>query len=262
MIGQHSMTEFSDETLMAFADGELDAETERRLEEALAADEALAERLAIFLDSRALVASAMKPVADEPVPAALTASLQASIAAAKANANATETGTGNQSETVVPFTPRAPRRAVIGSGWRTALAASVVGLAIGLGGFLLGQSTSVGPDRQTAALHAALSTVPSGADTALMGEGGTLQMIASFRDGEGHLCREYELTAARSVTTGIACHGPAGWQTRLALSNPVAEGYVPASAPETIDEFLAGIGAGVPLSAEEETADMAAIGKK
>lgn len=260
MIGQHSMTEFSDETLMAFADGELDAETERRLEEALAADEALAERLAIFLDSRALVASAMKPLADEPVPAALTASLQASIAAAKANA--TPTLPGSQSETVVPFTPRAPPRAVIGSGWRTALAASVVGVGVGLGGFLLGQSTSGGPDRQTVALHAALSTVPSGADTALMGEGGTLQMIASFRDGEGHLCREYELTAARSVTVGVACHGPAGWQTRLALSNPVAEGYVPASAPETIDEFLAGIGAGAPLSAEEETADMAAIGKK
>ena len=43
---------FSDETLMAFADGELSEEDQRSVEQALEKDEALAARVAIFLDSR------------------------------------------------------------------------------------------------------------------------------------------------------------------------------------------------------------------
>ena len=62
---------FDDETLMAFADGELDEATTLRVEAALETDEALAERLAVFLDSRIAVASAVKPLIDEPVPAAV-----------------------------------------------------------------------------------------------------------------------------------------------------------------------------------------------
>lgn len=42
------MEHFDDETLMAFADGELDEATSLRLKKALESDEALAERLAVF----------------------------------------------------------------------------------------------------------------------------------------------------------------------------------------------------------------------
>ena len=44
--------DFDDETLMAFADGELDEATSAQLETALAADDGLAARLAVFLDTR------------------------------------------------------------------------------------------------------------------------------------------------------------------------------------------------------------------
>lgn len=252
----------SDETLMAFADGELDAETEALVESALGEDDTLAERLAVFLDSRTMLATTMKPLVEEPVPAALQAGVLAAIAAAGKDTAALE-NTAPPEEKVAAFRPRQTgARAQRGlSSASMALAASLAALVVGLGGFMLGQSSTSGPEKTVVALNEALDTLPSGADLVLARAGESLHMVASFRDGEGHLCREYEIKARSTLTVAIACHGPEGWQTRLALTNPVAEGYVPASAPETVDAFLTGIGAGAPLSVDEEAGDMAAIRK-
>ncbi|MDH4442798.1 MAG: hypothetical protein QE284_20755 [Rhizobium sp.] len=252
----------SDEMLMAFADGELAPSEQGEIEAALAEDEALVERLAVFLDTRHDLARTMKPLIDEPVPEAMQASLAAAILAARDR----QTETARPDDTILPFRPRTSGPAGLGSGgasqtapWAMALAASVVGIVVGLGGFLLGQSTaSVPADGRSLALHDALDTLPSGEDLDLADDRERLHVIASFRDAEGHLCREYELKVPDTVTVAVACHGPAGWQTRIALSNPVAEGYVPASAETTLDAFLTGIGAGAPLSPEEEKVDMQA----
>lgn len=249
----------SDEMLMAFADGELAPAEQGEIEAALAEDEVLAERLAVFMDTRESLAATMKPLIDEPVPAALEASVVSAIAAARK----TQTASPGTEETVVAFRrrpPSAPRStgSAISSPWGMALAASFVGIVVGLGGFLLGQSTAVAPNDMNLAVNEALETLPSGGDRALS-KAESLHMIASFRDAEGHLCREYERKAADAVTTEVACHGPAGWQTRFALTNPVAEGYVPASTTDTLDAFLSGIGAGAPLSPQEETADIEAL---
>ncbi|MFN3636463.1 MAG: hypothetical protein ACK4UZ_12090 [Rhizobium rhizophilum] len=256
----------SDEMLMAFADGELAPAEENEIGAALAEDEALAERLAVFLDTRHELSVTMKPLIDEPVPAALQASLAAAIATARQTQGVTSQAAQPQTtETVVPLRPRASSTAaarstgsVITSPWAMALAASFVGIVVGLGGFLLGQSSAIAPEAPSVAVNEALETLPSGGDRALS-DAESLHMIASFRDAEGHLCREYERKAADAVTTAVACHGPAGWQTRIALTNPVAEGYVPASTTDTLDAFLSGIGAGAPLSPEEEIADIEAL---
>ncbi|MDZ7873319.1 MAG: zf-HC2 domain-containing protein [Rhizobium sp.] len=255
----------SDEMLMAFADGELAPEEQEEIEKALAEDEGLAERLAVFMDTRDELAATMKPLIDEPVPAALEASLTAAIATARHAKFTPQAATPQTTETVVPLRPRASSTpaarstgSAISSPWGMALAASFVGIVVGLGGFLLGQSTGIAPDGANLALNEALETLPSGGDRALS-DAESLHMIASFRDAEGHLCREFERKAAQAVTTAVACHGSAGWQTRFALTNPVAEGYVPASTTDTLDAFLSGIGAGAPLSPEEETADIEAL---
>ncbi|MFN3718318.1 MAG: hypothetical protein ACK4UW_05360 [Rhizobium rhizophilum] len=250
-----------DEMLMAFADGELAPAEENEIGAALAEDEALAERLAVFMDTRESLAETMKPLIDEPVPEALQASLASAIAAAREK----QTAPPEADETVVAFRQRAPSPLVtrstgssMSSPWAMALAASFVGIVVGLGGFLLGQSSAIAPEAPSVAVNEALETLPSGGDRALS-DAESLHMIASFRDAEGHLCREYERKAADAVTTAVACHGPAGWQTRIALTNPVAEGYVPASTTDTLDAFLSGIGAGAPLSPQEETADIEAL---
>jgi anti-sigma factor RsiW len=250
----------SDEMLMAFADGELAPAEQGEIEAALAEDETLAERLAVFMDTRDSLAATMKPLIDEPVPASLQGSVVTAIAAAREK----QTVLPGPDETIVAFRPRAstpvPRSpgASMSSPWAMALAASVVGIVVGLGGFLLGQSTAVAPEDTSLALNEALEAVPSGGNRALS-EDESLHMVASFRDAEGHLCREYELKAAAAVTTAVACHGPAGWQTRFALTNPVAEGYMPASTTDTLDSFLSGIGAGAPLSPDAEAADIQAV---
>jgi len=78
-----SSQQFDDETLMAFADGELDAETTARVEAAMETDDELVMRVATFIESRAAVASELKPLIDEPVPEALTRSVEAMVAASR-----------------------------------------------------------------------------------------------------------------------------------------------------------------------------------
>jgi hypothetical protein len=241
-----TMDYFDDETLMAFADGELDEATALRVEAALEHDEALAERLAVFLDTRLAVASAMRPLIDEPVPDALAASIRRM--AEEAEAGTTGTGDGN----VIAFRSRdEPPRRVTRQQWLMPIAASILAVITGVGGFMAGRSSQEGGTGFDNALAAALNEQPSGGDMTLGGSR-TLRIVASFMDGRGELCREYELTRPDETTATVACRTDNAWVTRLALSSPRTEGYVPASAQDTIDAYLASIDAGGPLSAEDE----------
>ncbi|MGJ7038479.1 hypothetical protein J2Y63_001734 [Shinella sp. BE166] len=229
--------DFDDETLMAFADGELDEARSLALEEALATDEALAERLAVFLDSRRLVGEALKPLIDEPVPEALLASVRKMAEEAPR-------------DNVVSFRPK-PQQVAQPKvrPWLMPVAASLVAVVTGVIGFTLGR---MGPSATDAGaeIAAALDREASGRDVTL--SGAVLHVVASFRDERGELCREYELKQQASSTLTVACRQDGAWATRLALTTLQAEGYVPASSQETIDAYLTSIQAGAPLSAEEE----------
>ncbi len=241
-----TMEHFDDETLMAFADGELDAATSQRLETALEADEALAERLAVFLDTRLAVGSAMKPLIDEPVPEALAASVRRMAEAADAKpASAPENNVlaFERPEPSMPVRNRQP--------WLIPIAASILAVITGVGGYMSGRG-SVEPGASfESTLSAALDREPSGSDVTL-GQSEALHIVSSFVDGRGELCREYELKRQNDTTATVACRSNGNWVTRLALSSPRAEGYVPASSQETIDAYLASIEAGEPLAADAE----------
>lgn len=238
-----SKDDFDDETLMAFADGELDEAQSLALEEALANDEALAERLAVFLDSRRLVGDALKPLIDEPVPEALLASVRKMAEEAQRK--------GAPQENVVSFRPK-PQQPVMqptARGWLMPVAACLVAVVTGVIGFTLGR---MDPSKMDAGaeIASALDREASGQDVTL--SGAVLHVVASFRDERGELCREYELKRPASSTLTVACRQDGAWATRLALTTPQTEGYVPASSQETIDAYLTSIQAGTPLSAEEE----------
>lgn len=246
---------FDDETLVAFADGELDDATSERLEAALETDEALAARLAVFLESRDVLASAMKPLIDEPVPDALRLSVERMVADAAVSAAAAPVAAG---ETVVPFRPKtapqapaAMRRALL------PLAASIVAVVAGLAGYQLGRSGSATGTDPLGQVAAILDSEPSGAERVIDGAG-TLRIISSFRAEAGALCREYELEGEAAVETTIACRDGNAWATRLAVSAPRAEGYAPASAQDTIDAWLSSINAGAPLGTDEERSALSA----
>lgn len=236
---------FDDETLMAYADGELDNETASRLEAALETDDALATRLAVFLDSRAAIASALTPLIHEPVPEALLTSVRRMAEKAKPIEDARE-------RNVIAFRQKqvAPKQPL--HSWLIPVAASLLAVVAGLGGFMLGRETGITGSDASAALTAVLDREVSGSDVTLGGSDETLRVVASFRDEHGDLCREYERRHHGVSTVSIACREAGTWVTRLALSAPRAEGYTTASAQETIDAYLASIHAGAPLTPEEE----------
>ncbi len=238
-----SEKQFDDETLMAFADGELDEEQSLELERALEQDDALAERLAVFLDSRALVSDALKSLIDEPVPEALAAKV-----AAIAHGSTLKTEEPPQ---VLAFTPKkvTPARRV--SPWVLPLAASLIAVISGIAGFSIGQIgiENTGFDQSIAS---ALDRETSGQDITLAGSSKVLNIVATFRDESGAVCREYEVKDAATNTLSVSCQKDGSWSTRLALTQPIAEGYAPASSHETVSAYLTSVNAGPPLSKEEE----------
>ncbi|MEH7906524.1 hypothetical protein V7798_02505 [Rhizobium laguerreae] len=235
-----SKKDFDDETLMAFADGELDETQSRALEEALAGNEALCERLAVFLDSRQLVGDALKPLIDEPVPEALLTSVRRM---------ADEVRHQKPQDNVVSFRPKQQQQTM--RRWLVPVAASLVAIVTGVVGFALGR-INPSASNSGAEIAAVLDREVSGRDVTLSSPETVLHVVASFRDERGELCREYELKQPKSSTLTVACRQNGAWATRLALTSAKADGYVPASSQETIDAYLASIQAGEPLSPEEE----------
>lgn len=240
--------DFSDETLMAYADGELDPAGKRAVEAAIAHDPALAERVALFAGTRDALATAARARPLDPLPAELAARVDRLI----------DVGPDDEAR-VVPF-PARPSRAAF---FRPMAAAASIALVIGIGaGFLASRALDgeAADTLQIASLRhpeiaAALSAVPSGERRAL-GDG-EIAVIASFANVEGEFCREFEFDAADGTTVvSVACHAAGAWEPRFAVVAERGDGtsYAPASSLETLDAYLMAIGAEQPLAAAEEEA--------
>ena len=190
------------ETLMAYADGECDPLTARRVEHAIAADPALAAEVEAHRALRAQLGGAFAPVADEPIPARISAPLASNV---------------------VAF-PHRPRRR-FPTVWAGAVAASlVVGLVLGRG-LMPERPAAVGSAGLVAggALARALDT-QLGSDGARQG----VRMLASFRAQDGALCRVFTAT----TTSGIACRDGNSWALRRTISGVTETGtYRQASSP-------------------------------
>jgi anti-sigma factor RsiW len=250
---------FDDRTLMAFADGELDDETAAAIEQAMATDDDLAGRVALFLDTRIQAKDALRPLVDEPVPEALSRSVRRMADEAR-----------SRSETAAPAatiaTAARTRPPVARRPWLMPLAASLAAIVFGLGGYLIGAGDGSAPQGfavaglGSPALSEALGQVPSGQEAVLANSGGRLRAVASFRDAGGVLCREFEVdTAADSSVVSVACREDDAWSVRFAVVAPVRDGgYAPASSMEALDAYLASAGAHEPLSPADEAAALAA----
>ncbi len=172
------------EQLAAYADGELDDLTASRVRRAVAADPSLASELARVSALRAMLAARFDPVLAQPVPARLTAPLEA---AAK----------------VVSLSDvRAARQSLwqrpqfrFGAG--AAIAATLV-IAV-----LVGRPAGAPSGYADGQLAAALDEVSSGQS----GPDGT-KLLLSFRTANGTACRGF----AGKSASGIACHDEQGWK--------------------------------------------------
>ncbi|SFU23160.1 anti-sigma factor [Mesorhizobium sp. YR577] len=247
--------DFSDEILMRFADGELDQETVARIKQALEMDDDLLARVALFTETRAQAQLAMKPLLEENVPDHLVAAVQRMVDEKRARST-DEQSAGN----VVPL--RKPAAEPLSARtWALPIAASLATAVLGgLAGYWLSSNSSrPAHGLQVAgvsspALIEALATRQSGGEIQLAGTNQRLRLIATFRDSQKALCREFEVDSPnQSTVISVACHAGDEWRVSFAVvALGDSNGYAPASSTEALDAYLSAIHAEAPMSAEEE----------
>lgn len=222
MKDKSRVADYSDETLMAFADGMLDEPLFSSVADAVESDPALAARLEQLVDGARLSREGFAPLL-EPVSPDLEVSVRAMIA-------------------------RNARQKVwtrpISWAWLFPLAgaaAAVTAVAVALPMLQPSTGAVLGGIEQ-AQLQAALDSVPSGGDHALS-TGGALHVVASFTDAAGNFCREFEVPGYVMV----ACRSDVQWQVNMAVATGSGEGYQTASGLAAVETYLAEIGASAPL---------------
>ncbi|WP_150117437.1 anti-sigma factor family protein [Microvirga vignae] len=239
---------FSDEILMAFADGELDEPVAATVEQAMASDLAVAKRVAEFLRSRHLIRSAFPSETASDVPPELRAAVQAQVDRFERHATQPTSSGGGQASQSVPSSGR----------WRLgmALAASLAALAIATGGYLAGrqglQPSSSGPIANLTApeVNRTLSESPSGQDQDL--PFGRMRVISTFRMANGPLCREFQLQMPSGTSNAVACRDHDWVITFATASAPTNDPYVPSGGADLMASYLQNAGAGEPLLGSAE----------
>jgi anti-sigma factor ChrR (cupin superfamily) len=201
----------SEETLMAYADGELDAAARARVEAAMQEDPEIRKRVARHRALRETLQGAFSAVLQEPVPERL-------LEAARGQGDAPKSSVVNLS-----LAREAARRdSAATRRWQPAAMAASLLLGLGLG-FL--------------AWHGSGSTsIQSGADGGLIA-GATLaealstqlsddrsaERVAitglSYRDKSGEYCRTFSLTGT-DASSGLACREGSAWRIKALAQAP------------------------------------------
>jgi hypothetical protein len=221
------------ETLMAYADGELDELTRRRVEQAIAADPALARQVEADRALRARIAGHFTPIAEEPVPDRLRALLQSNVV--------------DLAETRA----RRPARSWFVNA--AAIAATlVIGILVGRG-IADGDAGPVGTrDGVTVAQGALAEALDTQLASAQPADAAT-RIGISFRNGDGRYCRTFQGTGI----DGVACRDAQGWQIRNMASGTAAAVTQYRQASSADPALLAAAQAmiaGTPLDAASEKA--------
>lgn len=202
----------SEETLMAYADGELDAPTRASVEEAMQSDPEIGKRIARHRALREAMQGGFSAVLQEPIPNRLIEAARGRAAAPK-------------SAVVDLSSARAARERISAGPRRWQPAAMAASLVLGLGlGFLAwhGPRALIRPGDggglvASAALAEALSTQLSDDRSP-----DRVAMIGlSFRDKSGDYCRTFSLTGAEA-SSGLACREGADWKIEALAQSPRA----------------------------------------
>jgi hypothetical protein len=236
---------FSQETLMAYADGELDPQTRSAVEAAIAIDPQIAREVAQHKALRGRLRAAFDPVLDEPPPARLTAAARGAPAVRRE---------GN----VIPLRRKQAAR----WSWPQwgAMAASLVF------GVLAGQILLRSPGTGTITTHngqllasGVLAQALSDQLASNQAPTAPVQIGLSLRSKNGDYCRTFVVRETAAVA-GLACREHQEWRVRaLAQTEPTSESgsqlrpaasSLPRPVLQAVDETIAG----EPLDASAEAA--------
>ncbi|WP_420144709.1 anti-sigma factor family protein [Sphingobium sp.] len=213
------MTDIDEAMLIALVDGELDEVNRRRVERAVAADPALAERLARHRRLRDKLAGHYAPVAQEPVPERLRSLI-------------------GESAVVVPIRPPARRR---WTGWAMggAIAAALV-MGLGVGRMTGGQAGPIGMDHGVMVAQGPLAAALETQLASTQGDA-AIRIGMTFQRKGGGWCRSFD-----GMVAGVACREGSIWQVQQALPGAgQASDYRQASSADmrtmaTVDALIAG----------------------
>lgn len=242
--------DFSDEELMAYADGELAPDRANGLAAALPGRPDLARRVASFARTSALTAESVRAQANGPVPEKLMASVEEMIRRATLAPAAVTALRPRKSAPAFPF-----------GKWTMPMAASILALATGVLGYWLASGGAPASGYYQVAgiadpeLAGILSKLPSGGKIRLEA-GEEVTVISSFYRDDQALCREFTIAEPRNGEhMAVACRNAGAWSIDLALriGGGSADSYTPASSAETVDAFLNALGAGPAIEGQAET---------
>ena len=244
----------SDEMLMAYADGELDATAREAVESAMREDPQIVERVARHSALRRRVREAHSGVLSEEVPERLLSAAQ--------GVASTERKVVNLQDASAPRDRNALRARRLQRQWRTAgaMAASVI-VGVGVGFFIWGRTASPlarGADGALAA-RGRLAEALSSQLAAEQSRASSVQIGLSFVAKSGEYCRTFALSGAPSLS-GLACRRGEEWQVQAVIQGSDeaagASEYRTAGStmPPMILELVEGQVAGEPLDQAGERA--------
>jgi hypothetical protein len=200
---------YDDETLMAYADGELDAAQRAAIGEAAERDPELARRIELHRALRAEVSGAFATVLDEPVPERL-------VATARGRASP-----GN----VLRFpqrTMRAPGAAWRGREWGAMAASLALGALISWKLFAPGEAAFMSAGGGALVARGELATALDQQLASTQRRENTVLIGLTFKARDGNFCRSFTLRATH--TAGLACRVGADWQIPVTAAADVPAG--------------------------------------
>jgi hypothetical protein len=199
----------TDETLMAYADGELEPARRAEVEAAIGRDASIAARVGEFRRQRERLQQAYSSVLEEPVPERL-------LAAVEARAAARPSGTVVRLEPLRTAAAARSQRKWSWPEWSAIAASVLLGVLVSQLGSIgrNGESIDAGPDGLVArrSLAEALSTALAGNQSS----GGLVQVGLSFGDKSGALCRTFN-THGRRDLSGFACFRDGLWRVGMII---------------------------------------------
>lgn len=235
--------------LMAYVDGELDAQSSKRVAEAVEADPVLQAKVDALIESRAVARAAYAPTQDAPLSPALEGMMEDLRAGLEEEGDAPAWQVADDSQS--------GGSAVLSWTRRRVAAMTAMGVAVGaLATWALmpqtqPQSFLIMTEANGAMLseraQSVLSQTPAG--EAVNG----LTVKTSFVSSEGESCRQFTL----SKQAGIACRDANAW--RLVILTNLSSGgdFQAAGGTDPLAVAAAGLGVSRVLSDEEEAAYIA-----
>ena len=217
----------SDETLMAFSDGELSGEERAAVERAIQENPELEKRVARHRALRDRIKLAYSADLSEPVPDRLLAAARrsGSPAASGKIVNLNDARAAAARQAVRDDSRAAIDESSYKPGWRSlgGIAAGIL-LGLGVGYGLWQQGGPIGRNAEGALI--ATGSLNSALTAQLAAEQATdarVRIGISFRDKSGEYCRSFALSGA-AAPVGIACRHGAAWQIQTLMRGQAGEG--------------------------------------